>query len=211
MVKSGERTFILECLVHLAHVTQRRFSFERKTPVLDVLEYVRLDSVVQSGDLEDGNEVVDEFSGGYFSQEVVTPVLDTYVCELRVQVRDARHGNGEGLTPRARIWTFGFLWLRRRLRARMVSFAGADFERIWSHISRLSATSSEPAGMSSEVALSGVRECQRVRDVGPCSPTASSICEVPQSQLVSDVILSIAAWHSRSCAVSTYLRYSSAD
>lgn len=36
----------------------------------------------------------------------------------------------------------------------MASFAGADFERIWSHISRLSATSSVPAGMSSEVALS---------------------------------------------------------
>lgn len=41
----------------------------------------------------------------------------------------------------------------------MASFAGADFERIWSHISRLSATSSEPAGMSSEVALSGAGQC----------------------------------------------------
>ena len=41
----------------------------------------------------------------------------------------------------------------------MASFAGADFERIWSHISRLSATSSAPAGMSSEVALSAGCQC----------------------------------------------------
>jgi hypothetical protein len=93
--RSGERTFILECLVNLPHVTQRRFPFERETPVLDVLEYVRFDSVVQSGDLEDGNEVVDELSGGYFSQEVVTPVLDAYVCELGAnEGRVSRSGRG---------------------------------------------------------------------------------------------------------------------
>ena len=47
-----------------------------RAQVLDVLEYVKLDGVVQTGDLEDGNEVVDELSGSCFSQEVVTPVLD---------------------------------------------------------------------------------------------------------------------------------------
>ena len=33
-----------------------------RAQVLDVLEYVKLDGVVQTGDLEDGNEVVDELS-----------------------------------------------------------------------------------------------------------------------------------------------------
>lgn len=165
MMKSGKRTFILECLVDLTHIAQRRFSFECKCPVLDVLQYIRLHSMVQSGDLEDGNKVVDELSGNYFSQEVITPILDAYVCELEAQMRDACRGTGRVLTPRARICTFGFLWLRRRLSARMASFAGADFERIWSHISRLSATSSAPAGISSEVALSEASECQRVLDV----------------------------------------------
>lgn len=165
MMKSGKRTFILECLVDLTHITQRRFSFERKCPVLDVLQYIRLHSKVQTGDLEDGNKVVDELSGNYFGQEVITPILDAYVCELEAQMRDACRGMGRVLTPRARICTFGFLWLRRRLSARMASFAGADFERIWSHISRLSATSSAPAGISSEVALSEAGQCQRVLDV----------------------------------------------
>lgn len=165
MRESGKRTFILECLVDLTHIAQRWFSFECKSPVLDVLQYVRLHSVVQTGDLKDGNKVVDELPGSYFSQKMITPILDAYVCELEAQMRDACRGTGRELTPRARICTFGFLWLRRRLRARMASFAGADFERIWSHISRLSATSSAPAGMSSEVALSEAGQCQRVLDV----------------------------------------------
>ena len=54
-----------------------------RAQVLDVLEYVRLDGVVQSGDLEDGNEVVDELSASCLSQEVVTPVLDAAWRPLR--------------------------------------------------------------------------------------------------------------------------------
>jgi len=96
MKKSGKCTFILECLVCLTYVAQRRLSFERESPVLDVLEYVRLDSVVQSGDLENGNKIVDELSGSYLSQEVIAPILDAYVCELGLQVRDACRGPGEG-------------------------------------------------------------------------------------------------------------------
>ena len=80
--ESGGRTFTLECLVDLAHVAQRRFSLERESPVLDVLENVGPDGVVESGDPEDGDEVVDELSGHYFGQKVVAPVLDAYVCEL---------------------------------------------------------------------------------------------------------------------------------
>lgn len=96
MKKSGECTFVLECLVYLTHVTQRRLSFERESPVLDVLEYVGLDSMVQSGDPENGNKIVDELSGGYLSQEVIAPILDAYVCELGLQVRDACRGPGGG-------------------------------------------------------------------------------------------------------------------
>lgn len=121
--------------------------------------------MIQAGDLEDGNKVVDKFSGSYFSQEVITPILDAYVCELEAEMRDGCRRTRRVLTLRARICTFGFLWLRRRLSARMASFAGADFERIWSHISRLSATSSAPAGISSEVALSEAGQCQHVLDV----------------------------------------------
>ena len=36
----------------------------------------------------------------------------------------------------------------------MASFGGTDLDRIWSQISRFKAMSSEPAGRSSEVALS---------------------------------------------------------
>ena len=36
----------------------------------------------------------------------------------------------------------------------MASFGGMDLDRTWSQISRLRAMSSEPAGRSSEVALS---------------------------------------------------------
>ena len=36
----------------------------------------------------------------------------------------------------------------------MASFGGTDLDRTWSQISRLKAMSSEPAGRSSEVALS---------------------------------------------------------
>lgn len=59
------------------------------------------------------------------------------------------------LTPKANNWTFGFLWFSRRFKARIASFADTDFERIWSHISRLRAMSSVPAGIKSDVALSG--------------------------------------------------------
>lgn len=52
-----------------------------------MLQYFRLDSVVQPGDLENRNEVIDELSGSHFNQEVISPVLDTCVCELRVEVR----------------------------------------------------------------------------------------------------------------------------
>lgn len=96
MKKSSEATFTLECLVDLTHIAQRRLSLECKCPVLDILQYVRLDSMVQTGDLEDGNEVVDELSGSYFDQEVVTPIFDTYICELGVEMRDACRGTGEG-------------------------------------------------------------------------------------------------------------------
>lgn len=47
----------------------------------------------------------------------------------------------------------------------MASFAGTDFERIWSHISRFKAMSSPPAGNNSEVALSersDIREILRI-------------------------------------------------
>lgn len=47
-----------------------------------MLQYVSLHSMVQTGDLEDGHEVVDKLSGGYFSQKVVTSILDAYICEL---------------------------------------------------------------------------------------------------------------------------------
>lgn len=47
-----------------------------------MLEYVRLDGVVEGRDLENGDEVVYELSRGYFNQEVVAAILDAYVCEL---------------------------------------------------------------------------------------------------------------------------------
>ena len=155
-----------------------------------MLEYVRPDGMVQAGNLENGNEVIDEFPGNYFEQEMVASILNACVCELESGNEGACREVGEKLTPRARICTFGFLWLRRRFSARMASFAGADLERIWSQISRLSATSSAPAGMSSEVALSETGRRQRAfEDQKVYSPTASSIWDVPHNQVVSDVIL----------------------
>ena len=74
------------------------------------------------------------------------------------------------------------------MRARIASFAGADFERIWSHISRLSAMSSEPEGKSSEVALSLCKTDELPRTsvleikVKGNLPIASSSWDVPHIQ-----------------------------
>lgn len=60
-------------------------------------------------------------------------------------------------TLRANNWTFGFLWFSLRLSPRIASLGWTLFERIWSHISRLSAISSCPAGSNSDVAFSKVQ------------------------------------------------------
>lgn len=113
--KSHELTFILECLVNLTHIAQRGFSFESESPVLDVLEYVSLDSVVQSGDLQNGNKVVNELSGSYFDQEMVTAVLDAYVCKLAVQMSDARRGVGERAYAKSKDLYVGVLVVKTAL------------------------------------------------------------------------------------------------
>jgi len=38
--------------------------------------------VVEGGDFEDGDKVVDELARRNLGQELVSPILDTYVCQL---------------------------------------------------------------------------------------------------------------------------------
>jgi hypothetical protein len=99
------------------------------------------------------------------------------------------------------------LWSSLRFKERIASFAGTDLERIWSLISRFSAMSSVPAGASSEVALSGKQNRQdehfELNTKETHSPIASSSCEEPQNQLLSDAIMSLSLSLLYYCAVSS--------
>jgi hypothetical protein len=128
---------------------------EGERPGLDEAQQLRLDVPVQAGRLEERDEVVDERARGDLEQEVVPAVLDAYISELCARVSvDTRLAREWARTLSARSCTFGFLWFRRRLSAPAASLAGSVLDRIWSHISRLSAMFSAPAGRSSDVALS---------------------------------------------------------
>lgn len=150
------RTFAGQRSVYLSNVTQVWLSLKSNTPVLYVTENGLFDIVVQSGNLEDRNKVVYKFARRHFRKKQVATILDAYVCQLVMVGMMSLKFVADQLTLSASSCTFGFLWFKRRLRARIASFAGTDFERIWSHISRLRAISSPPAGKSSEVALSDV-------------------------------------------------------
>lgn len=75
-------TFFLEVLVDLAWVVETGFPFECDAPVLYEPQDHVLHILIESWDLQDGDEVVHEFTRGHFREEQVSTVLHTDIAEL---------------------------------------------------------------------------------------------------------------------------------
>lgn len=75
-------TVPLKCPIYLAHVAQTRFTLKGGGPILHDPEDLVLDVMVETGYLEDGDEVVHKFTGSNLKQKWVTTVLDTDVGQL---------------------------------------------------------------------------------------------------------------------------------
>lgn len=82
--RTATLTLCLQILVNLAYVAQSGFPFKCGCPALYEPEGLVLYIIIQCGDLQNRDKVVDEFARGDLRQELITTVLDTYVRKLCV-------------------------------------------------------------------------------------------------------------------------------